>query len=425
MPFNSVGGYSTGITATAVIDVLGNITGVGATFSGLIRANAGISAAGGVTFAGTLQGTTANFTGLVSSTVGFSGSGTNLTNIVKTINGLSGGVGFTNGSGIGLSVSGNTLTVSNTGVLSFNGLTGAVSGLTTGSLGGTYGSIQYKSAEGLCGSPYFTITDDPSIIFKNTLLTFIGPTGEDGIAVNAQQGLQISRVADYLGLDEGGGPGIYSVGYDPNNSGIANLYIGAVDGSDDDLNSSINFGFIHPTTKSWTTYAHLDRNPTGDPYLTIDNGCVLQASVAGIDQLFASVIGGGTFTALTRFTSGISASGGVTFSGTVASNLGYIVTSSTINAQTGTTYTFLSSDNGKIVTFNNASPITVTVPTGLPDGFNATGIQIGAGQLGFTAASGVTLNSYLSQYKILGQHGAATLISYTTNIYNLSGNLTV
>jgi hypothetical protein len=32
---------------TGVIDAIGNITGVGATFSGLIRANAGISAAGG------------------------------------------------------------------------------------------------------------------------------------------------------------------------------------------------------------------------------------------------------------------------------------------------------------------------------------------------------------------------------------------
>ena len=31
--FNAVGGYSTGITGTAVIDSLGNITGVGATFS--------------------------------------------------------------------------------------------------------------------------------------------------------------------------------------------------------------------------------------------------------------------------------------------------------------------------------------------------------------------------------------------------------
>ena len=156
LPFNSVGGYSTGITATAVIDVLGNITGVGATFSGLIRANAGISASGGVTFAGTLQGTTANFTGLVSSTVGFSGSGTNLTNIVKTINGLSGAVGITNGSGIGLSVSGNTLTVSNTGVLSFNGLTGAVTGVTTGNAN-TFGPLQ-RFTNGISASNGITLT---------------------------------------------------------------------------------------------------------------------------------------------------------------------------------------------------------------------------------------------------------------------------
>jgi len=236
---------------------------------------------------------------------------------VISIRGLTGAVGLTNGSGIGLSVSGNTLTVSNTGVLSFNGLTGAVSGLTAGSLGGTYGSIQYKSAEGLCGSPYFTITDDPSLIYKNILLTFIGPTGEDGIAVNAQQGLQISRVSDGLGLDEGGGAGIYSVGYDPANNGIANLYIGAVSGIEDDINSTINFGFIHPTSKLWTKYVVLGSNPTADPYLTIQNGCVLDAGIASISLLVPSDIQGGTFTALTRFTAGIIASG-ATFSGNIS-----------------------------------------------------------------------------------------------------------
>jgi hypothetical protein len=74
--YNSVGGFSTGLTMTSVIDALGNITVVGATFSGLIRANAGISAAGGVTLAGTLQGTTANFTGLLSASAGISAAGT-------------------------------------------------------------------------------------------------------------------------------------------------------------------------------------------------------------------------------------------------------------------------------------------------------------------------------------------------------------
>ena len=68
VPYNSVGGFSTGLTMTGVIDSLGNITGVSATFSGLIRANAGISAAGGVTLAGTLKGVTATFSGNLTTT---------------------------------------------------------------------------------------------------------------------------------------------------------------------------------------------------------------------------------------------------------------------------------------------------------------------------------------------------------------------
>ena len=51
---------------------------------------------------------------------------------VESLRGLTGAIGLTNGNGIGISVSGNTLTFSNTGVLSFNGLTGAVTGVTTG-----------------------------------------------------------------------------------------------------------------------------------------------------------------------------------------------------------------------------------------------------------------------------------------------------
>ena len=85
------------------------------TFDTLTIFTSGISASGGVTFAGILQGTTANFTGRVSSTVGFSGSGTNLTNIVKTINGLSGGITLAAGTNITLVPSGNTITISSSG----------------------------------------------------------------------------------------------------------------------------------------------------------------------------------------------------------------------------------------------------------------------------------------------------------------------
>ena len=96
------------------------------TFSSVTNFLSGISAAGGVTLSGnfsgatgtftrTLTGTTANFTGLVSSTVGFSGSGTNLTNIVKTFNGLSGGVTLAAGTNITLTPVGNTITIASSG----------------------------------------------------------------------------------------------------------------------------------------------------------------------------------------------------------------------------------------------------------------------------------------------------------------------
>jgi hypothetical protein len=46
-----------------------------------------------------------------------------------------------------------------------------------------------------------------------------------------------------------------------------------------------------------------------------------------------------------------------------------------------------------------------------------------AGTVRFIAASGVTLNAFGSFTSMAGQHASASLISYTTNIFNLSGNL--
>ena len=93
-----------------------------------------------------------------------------------------------------------------------------------------------------------------------------------------------------------------------------------------------------------------------------------------------------------------------------------------INAQTGTTYTLLSSDNNKTVTCSNAAAITVTVPAGLGSGFFCTVVQIGAGQVSF-AASGTTVNSYSALTSIAGQYGAASLVAYSANVFALVGNL--
>jgi hypothetical protein len=153
------------------------------------------------------------------------------------------------------------------------------------------------------------------------------------------------------------------------------------------------------------------------------NEIVIGTQAVGLGSNTA-VIGAATQTSATIYgllntPSGICAS-------VVTSDGGYRVTSNAINLQTGITYTLLNSDNGKLLTFDSGSSVTVTIPSGLPVGFHCTALQLNTnGQVGFTAASGVTLKSYDSLFKITGQDGLATIWSYAPNVYNLSGNLTV
>jgi len=96
--------------------------------------------------------------------------------------------------------------------------------------------------------------------------------------------------------------------------------------------------------------------------------------------------------------------------------------SSAINAQTGTSYTLLATDNGKIVTLNNAAAVTVTVPASLGAGFTCILIQLGAGQVSVTG-SGTTVNPTATP-KLNGQFAAGSLIAYASNTFCLLGNLT-
>jgi hypothetical protein len=99
----------------------------------------------------------------------------------------------------------------------------------------------------------------------------------------------------------------------------------------------------------------------------------------------------------------------------------------TLNAQTGTTYTLVAADSGKLVTLANASPITLTIP---PSVF-AVGEQIniaqtGAGQVTFAQGAGVTINSTgaaPTAPKISKQYAAATVICTASNTFLIIGAL--
>jgi hypothetical protein len=97
----------------------------------------------------------------------------------------------------------------------------------------------------------------------------------------------------------------------------------------------------------------------------------------------------------------------------------------TLNAQTGTTYTLVLTDNGRLVTLSNASAITLTVPLNSSVAF-ATGAiiniqQIGAGQVTVAGASGVTVNG--TGTALRAQWSAASIIKTGTDTWTLIGDL--
>lgn len=97
----------------------------------------------------------------------------------------------------------------------------------------------------------------------------------------------------------------------------------------------------------------------------------------------------------------------------------------TLNAQTGTTYTAVATDSGKLVTLSNASAITVTLPPSVyAVGEQINFVQLGAGQVTFAQGSGVTIVSAgatASAPKIGKQYAAATAICTASNTFLVIG----
>ena len=115
----------------------------------------------------------------------------------------------------------------------------------------------------------------------------------------------------------------------------------------------------------------------------------------------------------------------LTVSGAVTA--GSLVAPLAINAQTGTTYTFVLADAGKLVTSSNGSAQTFTVPPNSSVAYDV-GTQfmvqnIGSANCTLAQGSGVTINSKDSNKEIDGQYAAATLIKTATDAWSLIGAL--
>lgn len=101
-----------------------------------------------------------------------------------------------------------------------------------------------------------------------------------------------------------------------------------------------------------------------------------------------------------------------------------------INAQTGTTYTTVLADNGKLTTLTNASAIAVTIPpnssVAYPVGAQINMAQLGAGQVTVSGGSGVTIVSTgatASAPKARAQYSTLTAVQTSTDNWLIMGDI--
>jgi len=293
------GGGNTGATgATGATGPQGN---TGATGTNGTNGNTGATGnTGGTGPQGNTGATGAIPTNYVISFNGLTGAVTG----VASIRGLTGAVGITNGTGIGLSVSGQTMTFSNTGVLSINGVTGAITNVARTNVDNNFSAAQ--TVTGAITSSDSS-TDHSIILIPST----------DKIRF-----------------------------YDNSFGNSFELYAGG------NLNNQV---IAFPSSN--TTLAGLE-----------------------VTQTFT---GTNTFNAVTNFVSGISAAGGVTFSGTlkgVTANFTGLVSSTVGFSGPGTNIT------GVVTSFNNQTGAVTGVTVGGTNVFTA----LNTFNAGISAAGGVT-----------------------------------
>lgn len=141
------------------------------------------------------------------------------------------------------------------------------------------------------------------------------------------------------------------------------------------------------------------------------------SSVQCTTQDIADLAGGGSgdVTAAANLTDNAIVRGdggakGVQTSGVLVSDLdeisGY---KGNINAQTGTTYTLVAADSGKIVELTNAASIALTADPALPKGFCCTIVQGGAGVVTIASSGSGTVVNRQTQFKTAGANAMCTV----------------
>ena len=99
----------------------------------------------------------------------------------------------------------------------------------------------------------------------------------------------------------------------------------------------------------------------------------------------------------------------------------YVLASSGIITEAGTTKTLADTDNGKVIYCTSGSAVTITTATGLGAGFSCVILQGGAGQVTINQGSSTTRVSYGSLFKTAGQYAVMSIVCPVADTFVVAG----
>lgn len=166
-----------------------------------------------------------------------------------------------------------------------------------------------------------------------------------------------------------------------------------------------------------TTTTNFGWTVPSDTDLVKDGAAAIRTALGGPDTSFVDLKGGTTGQVLSK------ASGtDLDFTWTEQDD-----TTLSFNAQTGTTYTLVAADLGKLVTTSNASAVTVTIPPSVFAAGNIINLQsIGVGLTSLAQGAGVTITSTgatASAPTLRARYSACTIICTASNTFTVLGDI--
>ena len=251
----------------------------------------------------------------------------------------------------------------------------------------------------LVANSQFTVAIDPDTINEEIVFITAGPSGDTftidraeagSAAVSHSTGATVKHVltSDDLNAFAAGISPVSSLGFSGSTSGITTLQATATAGT--------NTLSLPPTTNDTLAGIAATQTLTNKTINVANNTLTGVVTTTGTETLTNKTLTSPTI------------------------NL-------TLNAQTGTTYTLVAADSGKLVTSSNASAVVITIPPSIFAAGEQINVQsIGAGLTSFVAGAGVTITSTgaTSAAPILrAQFSACTIICTASNTFTVIGDI--